>query len=46
VVNLQISDQRPAQDQFHEDDFLDDEPSDDEEWNGRDMELTSNGYAW
>lgn len=46
VVNLQISDQRPAQDQFHEDDFLDDEPSDDEEWNGRDMELMSTGYAW
>lgn len=46
VVNLVISDQRPAQDQFHEDDFLDDEPSDDEEWNGRDRVPTSSGYAW
>lgn len=46
VVNLQISDQRPAQDQFREDDFLDDEPSDDEEWVGVDREPTSTGYAW
>ncbi|KIV87072.1 hypothetical protein PV11_02643 [Exophiala sideris] len=46
VVNLVISDQRPAQDQFREDDFLDDEPSDDEEWNGRDQQPRSSGYAW
>ncbi|KAJ9643799.1 hypothetical protein H2204_001944 [Knufia peltigerae] len=46
VVNLQISDQRPAQDQFREDDFLDDEPSDDEEWMGVDREPVSTGYAW
>ncbi|EXJ93341.1 hypothetical protein A1O1_01733 [Capronia coronata CBS 617.96] len=46
IVNLVISDQRPAQDQFHEDDFLDDEPSDDGEWNGRDTETLSTGYAW
>ncbi|EXJ91460.1 hypothetical protein A1O3_00008 [Capronia epimyces CBS 606.96] len=46
IVNLVISDQRPSQDQFHEDDFLDDAPSDDGEWNGRDMETLSAGYAW
>jgi hypothetical protein len=46
VVNLVISDQRPSQDQFHEEDFLDDEPDDDEEWNGRNGPPTSNGYAW
>lgn len=46
VVNLVISDQRPSQDQFHEEDFLDDEPSDDEEWNGRDTDTLPTGYAW
>ncbi|RVX66264.1 hypothetical protein B0A52_10191 [Exophiala mesophila] len=46
-VNLIISDQRPAQDQYREDDFLDDEPSGDEEWNGRDTDPTlSTRYAW
>lgn len=37
IVNVVLSDQRPAQDQWREADFLDDEPSDDGEWNGRDM---------
>jgi len=46
VVNLVISDQRPAQEQFHEADFLDDEPSGDEDWDGRDRAITSNGYTW
>ncbi|KIW99421.1 uncharacterized protein Z518_11409 [Rhinocladiella mackenziei CBS 650.93] len=46
VVNLVISDQRPSQEQFHEDDFLDDEPSDDGDWNGRDSQPVSTGYAW
>lgn len=48
VVNLVISDQRPTQDQFHEEDFLDDEPTDDEEWNGdtRDDIHLSTAYAW
>lgn len=46
-VNLIISDQRPAQDQYREDDFLDDEPSGDEEWNGRDTgPNSSTRYAW
>jgi hypothetical protein len=44
VVNLVISDQRPAQDQFNERDFLDDEPEDDGEWNGTGNH--SDGYAW
>ncbi|KIX99229.1 uncharacterized protein Z520_04805 [Fonsecaea multimorphosa CBS 102226] len=34
VVNLVISDQRPAETQYHENDFLDSEPSDDGEWRG------------
>ena len=48
VVNLVISDQRPAQDQFHEEDFLDDEPTDDDEWNGdaRDDIHLSTTYTW
>ena len=32
VVDLVISDQRPAETQFHENDFLDSEPDDDEEY--------------
>ncbi|KIW68018.1 hypothetical protein PV04_03993 [Phialophora macrospora] len=32
VVDLVISDQRPAETQYHENDFLDSEPSDDEEY--------------
>ncbi|KAL2393909.1 hypothetical protein ABEF93_000264 [Exophiala dermatitidis] len=46
VVNLVLSDQRPSQDQFQEADFLDDEPDDDADWNGRDTEMDSAGYAW
>ncbi|KEF54710.1 uncharacterized protein A1O9_09152 [Exophiala aquamarina CBS 119918] len=48
IVNLVISDQRPTQDQFHEEDFLDDEPTDDDEWNGdaRDDIHLSTAYAW
>ncbi len=39
TVTLVLSDQRPAQEQYHENDFLDSERSGDEEWNGRDMEF-------
>ena len=39
IVTLVLSDQRPAQDQYHEQDFLDSERSGDEEWNGRDMDF-------
>lgn len=48
IVDLVISDQRPTRDQFHEDDFLDDEPTDDDEWNGDDQDDVhlSTAYAW
>lgn len=44
-VTLHIDGQRPADAQFKEDDFLDDERSGDEDWNGRDVEAPSR-YAW
>jgi hypothetical protein len=34
VVELDISSQRPAQTQYHENDFLDSEPEDDDEYRG------------
>lgn len=48
LVDLVISDQRPTRDQFREDDFLDDEPTDDDEWNGDDQDDVhlSTTYAW
>lgn len=46
IVNLVISDQRPSQEQFHENDFLDEEPSDDGEWRERNSQQVSNDYAW
>ena len=51
TVIFELSDQRPAQDQFREADFLDSEPEGDEEWNGKDdaMEAprySSRRYAW
>lgn len=39
TVTLILSDQRPAQDQYHEADFLDSERSGDEEWVGRDLDF-------
>ena len=44
-VVLHIDGQRPADEQFKETDFLDDELSGDEDWNGRDVEAPSR-YAW
>lgn len=44
-VILHIDGQRPADEQFKEADFLDDEVSGDEDWNGRDVEAPSR-YAW
>ena len=38
-VVLILSDQRPAQEQYHERDFLDSERSGDEEWRGRDLDF-------
>lgn len=45
VVNIRIDNQRPAMWQFDENDFLDIEPSDDEDWAGDDWE-PSNQHAW
>ena len=39
TVVLVLSDQRPAQEQYHENDFLDSERSGDEEWQGRDIDF-------
>ncbi|OOF95893.1 hypothetical protein ASPCADRAFT_207223 [Aspergillus carbonarius ITEM 5010] len=36
VVMVRIDNQRPSENQFHEEDFLDDELSGDEDWNGAD----------
>ena len=44
-VILHIDGQRPADEQFKEADFLDDELSGDEDWNGKDVEAPSR-YAW
>ncbi|KAK5951176.1 hypothetical protein OHC33_007929 [Knufia fluminis] len=51
TVIFEISDQRPAQEQFREADFLDSEPEGDEEWNGKDDAVeaprySSRRYAW
>ncbi|OQV08793.1 hypothetical protein CLAIMM_13015 [Cladophialophora immunda] len=46
VVNLVISDQRPAETQYHENDFLDSEPSDDGEWRQGNSQQVSTEYAW
>jgi len=51
TVIFELSDQRPAQDQFREADFLDSEPEGDEEWNGKDDAVeaprySSRRYAW
>lgn len=46
VVMIRIDNQRPSDLQFNEDDFLDDEESGDEEWNGKDIDLPANVHAW
>ena len=51
TVIFELSDQRPAQEQFREADFLDSEPEGDEEWNGKDdlveaPRYSSRRYAW
>ena len=45
VVSIRIDNQRPTETQFNENDFLDDELSGDEEWDGDDYE-PSNAHAW
>jgi hypothetical protein len=44
-VVLHIDGQRPADEQFKEADFLDDELSGDEDWNGRDVEAPARSTA-
>lgn len=45
VVSIRIDNQRPTEMQFNENDFLDDEPSDDSDWDGDDYE-PGGGHAW
>lgn len=45
VVMIRIDNHRPAETQFNENDFLDDELSGDEDWNGHDFD-PDGGHAW
>ena len=48
VVDIRIDNLRPRENQLTEGDFLDEEPSGDEDWNedNDDVEDAGNGYAW
>ena len=46
VVDILIDNLRPTEEQLNEDDFLDDEVSGDEDWNGDDDMPDDGGYAW
>ena len=46
TVIFRIDNFRPREEIFAEADFLDAEPSDDEEWNGNDEANDGGGYAW
>ena len=46
VVDVMIDNMRPMEVQFKEDDFLDDEASGDEDWNGQDSLPGDERYAW
>ncbi|KAL2215401.1 hypothetical protein M432DRAFT_664602 [Thermoascus aurantiacus ATCC 26904] len=46
VVMIRIDNHRPAETQFNENDFLDDELSGDEDWNGHDPDPDADGHAW
>ncbi|KAF7588794.1 hypothetical protein BBP40_005225 [Aspergillus hancockii] len=46
VVMVRIDNQRPSETQFNEEDFLDDEVSGDEDWNGVDMDAGDTSHAW
>ena len=46
VVDVRIDNVRPMENQFMEDDFLDDEVSGDDDWNGQDPLPASENYAW
>lgn len=43
---VRIDNLRPTELQFNEQDFLDDELSGDEDWNGNDFDATAAGHAW
>jgi len=45
IVDIRIDNQRPREEQFNENDFLDSEESGDEDWNEGD-EMPDEGYAW
>ena len=46
VVDIRIDNLRPAENQFSEKDFLDEEPSGDEDWDGDNGLPGDGGYAW
>ncbi|KAL9103718.1 MAG: hypothetical protein Q9163_001268 [Psora crenata] len=46
MVDVVIDNLRPTEEQLHECDFLDDEASGDEDWNGNDFIPGDSGYAW
>ena len=46
IVDVLIDNLRPTEEQLNEDDFLDDEVSGDEDWNGDDDAIGDGGYAW
>lgn len=46
VVMIRIDNSRPAETQFNENDFLDEELSGDEDWNGIDPDPDGGGHAW
>jgi hypothetical protein len=46
VVMVRIDNQRPSETQFNEEDFLDDEVSGDEDWNGVDIDAGDTSHAW
>lgn len=46
VVHVLFDNLRPTEAQLNESDFLDDERSGDEDWNGNDDDMGEVGYAW
>lgn len=46
VVDVVIDNLRPTEEQLHESDFLDEEQSGDEDWNGEEEDIDDGLYAW
>ena len=46
IVEIRIDNLRPAENQFDENDFLDEEVSGDEDWNGEDVPMSDTVHAW